>query len=144
MTFGESINVCLRKKYASFSGRATRSEFWWFTLFIAIVNFVINFVGTIATGASLAATFNPDSLSELGGGLLGSVGVIIFAIIGIIVWLYFLLPSLSVTVRRLHDTGRSGWWWWISLIPLVGPIILFVFMLLASEPNDNEYGPYVD
>ena len=142
MTFGESINVCLRQKYASFQGRATRSEFWWFALFIFIVNFVINIIGSVATGASLMATFSPDSLSEFGGGLLGGVGTIIFMIIGLIVWLYFLCPSIGVTVRRLHDTGRSGWWYWIILVPFVGGLVLFIFMLLGSEPNDNEYGPY--
>ena len=142
MTFGESINVCLRQKYATFQGRATRSEFWWFALFMAIVNTVINTIGTIATGASIMSTFNPDSLSEFGGGLLGGIGTIIFFIISLIVGLYFIIPSIAVTVRRLHDTNRSGWWYLIILIPFIGGLVLFVFTLLASDPNDNEYGPY--
>lgn len=142
MTFGESINVCLRQKYASFQGRATRSEFWWYALFIFIVNSVINILGSVITGASLMSTFSPDSLSEFGGGLLGGVGTIIFMIIGLIVWLYFLCPSIGVIVRRLHDTGRSGWWYWIILVPFVGGLVLFIFTLLGSEPQDNQYGPY--
>lgn len=142
MTFGESINVCLRQKYASFQGRATRSEFWWYALFIFIVNSVINILGSVITGASLMSTFSPDSLSEFGGGLLGGVGTIIFMIIGLIVWLYFLCPSISVIVRRLHDTGRSGWWYWIILVPFVGGLVLLIFTLLGSEPQDNQYGPY--
>ena len=142
MTFGESINVCLRQKYASFQGRATRSEFWWFALFYFIVYSVINIIGTVATGASLVNTFNPESLSDVGSGLLGGGLTILFAIITLFIALAFICPCISVTVRRLHDTGRSGWWWWISLIPFVGGIVLFVFMLLDSEKADNEYGPY--
>ena len=57
------------------------------------------------------------------------------------IWaLVVLLPFLSVTIRRLHDTDRSGWWWWIWLVPCVGPIVLLVFMLLDSTPGDNRFG----
>ena len=142
MTFGESINVCLRQKYASFQGRATRSEYWWFALFLFLVSAVINILGSVIFGASLVSTFSPDSFSEFGGGLLGGIGSVIFMIIGLIVWLYFLCPSIGVTVRRLHDTGRSGWWFWIVLVPFVGSFVLFIFTLLGSEPQDNQYGPY--
>jgi uncharacterized membrane protein YhaH (DUF805 family) len=81
-----------------------------------LLSFVDVFIGT----------FDP----ETGAGLLG--GIYTLAI---------LIPSIAVTVRRLHDTGRSGWWWLIGLIPLIGWIVLFVFMVLDSDPETNEYGP---
>ena len=59
----------------------------------------------------------------------------------IIAAIVFILPMLSVQVRRLHDTGRTGWWWWIQLIPLIGTIVLIVFYLLDSEEGENQYGP---
>ena len=52
-----------------------------------------------------------------------------------------LIPSIAVTVRRLHDTGRTGWWILIGLIPVIGGIVLLIFMLLDSEPGENQYGP---
>lgn len=71
-------------------------------------------------------SFNP----EAGIGLLG--GIYTLAV---------LIPGLAVTIRRLHDTGRSGWWFLIILIPILGPIVLLVFMVLDSQPTDNNYGP---
>lgn len=103
------------KKYFDFSGRARRKEYWMFTLFnlIAVTILVV-------------------------------VGMMISHERGIILpWLYELavfLPTLGALVRRLHDTGRSGWWVLIQLVPLVGGIIVFVFTVLDSVP-DNQYGP---
>ena len=102
------------QKYAVFDGRAKRSEYWLFTL-VQIIIFTV-----------LAALS-----SVVGEWFLG------------VYFLYFLatlLPSLAVTVRRLHDTGRSGWWILIGLVPLIGAIILIIFMVMESA-NDNEYGP---
>ncbi|MBE4909647.1 DUF805 domain-containing protein [Bacillus luteolus] len=102
------------KNYAVFRGRARRTEYWMFVLVSAIFAFVIAFIEPF----------------------LG-----IEPILSGIYSLFLLLPSLSVTVRRLHDTGRSGWWILISLIPLIGAIVLFVFTVLDSEPGENKYGP---
>ena len=55
--------------------------------------------------------------------------------------LALLIPSIAVTVRRLHDTGRTGWWWWIGLVPVIGIIVLLVFMAFEGEPGQNQYGP---
>lgn len=108
------------KKYAVFSGRARRKEYWYFFLFNLIVSIlfvVIDFaIGTINT--------------ETGIGLLS--GIYTLAV---------LIPGISVTVRRLHDTDRSGWWFFIALIPVIGSIVLLIFMVLDSTSGDNEYGP---
>jgi len=107
------------KKYFVFSGRAQRAEYWYFILFNIIASIIIVIID------SIVGTFNP----ETGVGILS----VIYA-------LAILIPSIAVAVRRLHDTGRTGWWLLIWLIPLVGFIVILVFMILDSEPSDNEYG----
>ena len=107
------------KKYAVFSGRARRKEYWYFVLFNILASIVLGIIDGV-TGCFNAAT---------GVGLLG--GIYSLAMI---------IPSISVSVRRLHDTGRSGWWLLIGLIPLIGAIVLLVFMVRDSFPDDNEYG----
>lgn len=101
------------KNYVGFQGRARRTEYWMFVLFSAIASFVVSLI---------------DSLVGLS------------PVLTLIYSLAVLLPSLAVMARRLHDTGRSGWWILISLIPLVGSIILIVFFCQDSQPSDNKYG----
>ncbi|HEY8098584.1 MAG TPA: DUF805 domain-containing protein [Methylobacter sp.] len=108
------------KKYTVFSGRACRSEYWYFLLF----NFLIS-IGLVIIDF-VSGTFN----AETGVGLLSTIYSVVV-----------LIPGISVTVRRLHDTDRSGWWFFIALIPIVGAIVLFIFMVLDSSSGDNEYGP---
>ena len=105
-------------KYAVFEGRARRQEYWFFTLFVVLVSIALALVDT-ATG-----TYHG------GVGLLG--GLFSLAV---------LLPSIAVTARRLHDTDRSGWWILIWLVPIVGWIVLLVFMCLDSTPGANRFGP---
>ena len=107
------------KKYAVFSGRARRSEYWFFVLWYVIIS-----IGCGVLDAILGTR------SAQGVGLLGTL-----------YGLALLIPSLAVTVRRLHDTGRTGWWILIGLIPVLGWIVLLVFMLLDSQPGSNEHGP---
>ncbi|WP_225800816.1 DUF805 domain-containing protein [Streptomyces sp. NK15101] len=102
------------KKYAVFSGRARRKEFWMFALFNTIAAIILIIV-------DMAIGTYP-------------------LIYGIYVLAVF-LPSLGVTVRRLHDTGRSGWWILIDLVPLVGFIILIVFLASEGEQHQNAHGP---
>ena len=102
------------KKYAVFSGRARRAEYWYFLLFNLIVVIVLSIIDA-------AAGTNP---------LL--TGIYTLAV---------LLPSIGVAIRRLHDTGRSGWWILIALIPLIGAIVLLVFYVQDSEGGVNVYGP---
>ncbi|OAB47987.1 DUF805 domain-containing protein [Paenibacillus antarcticus] len=101
------------KNYVGFDGRARRTEYWMFALVSFIISFVLLMLQFITDLKPLFTTLYS---------------------------LFILLPTLAVTVRRLHDTGRSGWWYFISFIPLVGGIIIFVFMCLDSV-EDNEYGP---
>ena len=108
------------KQYAVFKGRARRKEYWFFALFNLIVSVVLTTVDY------MTGSLDP----ELGVGLLS--GIYSLAI---------LIPSLAVTVRRLHDTDRTGWWVLIAFIPFIGAIVLLVFMLLDSKPGDNRYGP---
>lgn len=99
MGFLEAIKVCF-SKYATFSGRARRSEFWFFSLFSCIISWIpiVNFLG-----------------------------------------IALIIPGIAVAVRRLHDTGRSGWWFLLALVPLVN-LVLIYFYILDSIPGSNEYG----
>lgn len=106
--------VAVLKKYAEFSGRARRKEYWMF----ALVSFLVS-VGIAVLGMMVNA-------------------------LNILTWVYTLavfIPSIAVGVRRLHDTGRSGWMGLLALIPLVGAIIVIVFLCQDSAPGDNQYGP---
>ncbi|WP_374971182.1 DUF805 domain-containing protein [Terrabacter sp. BE26] len=118
MSFGEAVSTVLTQKYATFSGRARRSEYWFFYLFSILVTGVLNVLMAV-TGAK--------AISYL----------------AILFGLALLIPSLAVGVRRLHDTGRSGWWLLIGLIPIIGAIILIVFLAGDSQPGPNAYGPPV-
>ena len=107
------------KKYAVFSGRARRKEYWMYSLFNIIILIALGVVEGIAGS-------NPES----GGGVLT-----------LLYFLAVILPSLAVTVRRFHDTGKSGWWVLIGLVPMIGPIVMLVFMVQDSQAGDNQYGP---
>ena len=107
------------KKYAVFSGRARRAEFWYFVLFNVIVAFVLALIGGLIGAA-------------IGDGYAG----ILSGIYGLAV----IIPTLALWVRRLHDIDRTGWWVLINLIPLVGPIVLLVFALTPGTPGSNQYG----
>lgn len=108
------------KKFADFSGRARRKEYWLFVLFNLLVTVVLMFAD------NALGLFSQD----VGLGLLS--GLYSLAV---------LIPSLSVAVRRLHDTGRSGWWILIGLVPCIGGLVLLVLLLLGGVPGDNAYGP---
>jgi uncharacterized membrane protein YhaH (DUF805 family) len=106
MDFGTAIKTCFRK-YADFTGRALRSEYWWFFLFVYLAQIALRVLWL-----PLAVVF--------------AIGV--------------LLPHIAVGARRLHDTDRSGWWLLIGLIPVVGWIVLIVFFVQRSQPNNNRFG----
>lgn len=107
-------------KYATFEGRARRKEFWQFAVFVFLVQLVLGVIDRMIGTFSIGAEF----------GLLGGV----FS-------LFVLIPSIAVTVRRLHDIGRTGWWFFLYLIPLIGAIVMLIFMILDSQPETNQYGP---
>ncbi len=102
------------QKYAVFTGRARRTEYWMFTL----INFIISVVLSVV-----------DTAAGMPGVLSGLYALAV------------LIPSLAVFVRRLHDTGRSGFWFFIILIPLIGAIVLLVFLVQDSTPGPNQHGP---
>lgn len=106
--------LAVLKNYAGFSGRARRTEYWMFFLFNVIIAIVLNVI---------------------------TLAIQQVSILGTIYGLAVLIPGLAVGVRRLHDTGRSGWWLLIGLVPLIGAIVLIVFMATDGEPGDNAYGP---
>jgi uncharacterized membrane protein YhaH (DUF805 family) len=108
------------RQYADFEGRARRTEYWMFVLFSVIISIVLNVLDNLLGLAFMAGTAGWLSL-------LYSLAV--------------LLPSLGVSVRRLHDTGRSGWWVLIALVPLVGAIVLIVFTATEGNRGPNAYGP---
>jgi uncharacterized membrane protein YhaH (DUF805 family) len=108
------------KKYGGFSGRARRSEYWVFAIINTLVSYGLLFIDLVILGI------------DYGGiGPLSSVYTLLV-----------FLPLLAVTVRRLHDTGRSGLWLFIIFIPLVGAIVVVIFMATDSQRGPNKYGPY--
>jgi len=106
------------RKFADFSGRATRSQYWFFVLFNFIISLVLGFIDSIF------------GLYSDGMGFLS-------AIYGLVV----LIPALALSVRRLHDTNRSGWWLLVLFIPIVGIFVFLYFMIQDSTPGANRYGP---
>ena len=120
MSMKEAVTSVLTQ-YANFDGRARRSEYWYFTLFEAIVTGVLAGLGS--------AFFGSDSTMN------------IFTVLSSLFSLAVFIPGLAVTWRRLHDTGRSGAFFFLTLIPVVGGIILLVFLCQNSTPGDNRFGP---
>lgn len=112
MTFGQAVRSCY-SNYATFSGRAARSEYWFFVLFQCLAGFVCGLLMPFGIGRALLGLF-----------LLANF-----------------LPAISVMVRRLHDTDRSGWWYWIALIPLVGAILLLIWFCTRGTSGANRFGP---
>ena len=112
----------MKNKYATFTGRARRKEFWMYFLVVAIIEIVLSIILSIL-------------------GLIGGVFVIIGSFITVLFGLAIIIPTLALWMRRLHDTGKSGWWLLINIIPVVGSIVLLIFALLDSQPGDNKYGP---
>ena len=108
------------KKYAVFEGRAKRKEYWFFVLFNVLISMAMGSIDW------LAGNINPETGLGLFSGLY-ALGVMI--------------PGMAVSVRRLHDTGRSGWWLLITFVPVIGAIVFLYFMVLDSNPETNEYGP---
>jgi uncharacterized membrane protein YhaH (DUF805 family) len=107
------------KKYAVFSGRARRREYWFFVLFNVIISIVLAIIDTML-------------------GMQVGTGV---GILSLIYSLAVLIPALAVSVRRLHDIDRTGWWLLIAFVPLIGVLVLLIFALIAGTAGDNKYGP---
>lgn len=132
MTFGAAVQSCL-SKYATFTGRAPRSEFWWFWVFTILVDIAAVILGSM---------FFTGSFRELGmGGMAHGWYMVAYSnwLPGLAHLLLF-LPSLAVAVRRLHDVGRSGWWLLVIFVPLFGFLLLLFWWVQPSEPHANAHG----
>lgn len=113
------------KRYADFSGRSQRMEYWMFSLFITLVAIAICIIAMLFGGIVDAN---------------GELSTIFIALLGIF-WLAVIIPSIAVTVRRFHDQDKSGWFYLLSFIPYVGGIVMLVFMCLDGTPGPNRFGP---
>jgi uncharacterized membrane protein YhaH (DUF805 family) len=118
--------LAVLKKYAVFDGRARRKEYWYFALVNFLILMVLMLVG-VAIGAAVTDT-QSDAFA-----FVAVTPVVLYS-------LAVIVPSIAVSVRRLHDIGFSGWWYFISFVP-GGSIVLFIFHVLDSKPGANQYGP---
>ncbi|MEO9575665.1 MAG: DUF805 domain-containing protein [Tateyamaria sp.] len=119
MGFQDAVKKCL-SNYANFGGRAARSEFWWFALFVFLGNFVLSLVDSLLFGTTL----DGQQYSVLGG--LFSLGM--------------LIPSIAAGVRRLHDLDKSGWWYLLIFIPIIGALVLLFFFVQKGTDGGNRFG----
>lgn len=123
--------VKVLKQYVDFSGRARRREFWMFTLVNAVIVIVLELIDTALGLGSFGG-------SSTGGAYSASVH---FGLLSSLYSLAVLLPTIAVAVRRLHDTDRTGWWFLIGFVPIVGGIVLLVFYVLDGTRGPNRFGP---
>lgn len=118
MSFVEAVRSCF-SQYVGFSGRSRRSEYWWFVLFNILAGMVASILDA-AVGMSGPRGNGP---------------------VEVLVSLALFLPGLAVWCRRMHDIGKSGWWWLLAFIPIVGWIIMLIWAVRDSDPAPNRYGP---
>ena len=116
MNFGQAISTCMGK-YGTFSGRAVRSEYWWFYLFTVLMSW-----GATIVDGSMFSLGNP-----LGNILAGMIPLV------------FLLPTFAAGSRRLHDIGKSGWWQLLWIIPIIGWILLIIWLATDTKPKGDKY-----
>lgn len=117
VSFSQAVRMAF-DSYCRFQGRSSRSEYWWWVLFVAILSFCIGIIEGIL-GFSMTAVQTTSGILSL----------------------VLLLPGLGLSVRRLHDIGKSGWWILLGFIPVVGAIILITWFARNSEMTENRYGP---
>ncbi|MBQ3382217.1 MAG: DUF805 domain-containing protein [Bacteroidales bacterium] len=167
MSFGQAVRTCVIEKYATFSGRARRSEFWWFFLAQALLSYIMSTAVTMSSFKSLA------NIARSGGELFGIAWDSMASVLknpvwwlSIVVWLALLLPNIAAICRRLHDTGKSGWWQLLfygsillsyvmafirlrvlllhtilSIVTLAAVIVMIVWLCKDSDPDPNKWGP---
>ena len=126
MDFMDALTTVFRIKYADFSGRAARSEYWWSYLGMVVISVVLQVFALVGAIALFSIS---ESLAVLP------------TLIALVAYLALLPPSLGVSVRRLHDTGKSGWLLLLAFVPCIGAILLLVWMIEDGQAHDNAYGP---
>jgi uncharacterized membrane protein YhaH (DUF805 family) len=141
--YGANIGQAVRrfwKKYATFTGRASRSEFWWWFLVSYLVSLVLSVIGQAVAGPQPQPPVAAQSQDEITQYIYAVLGWVSKA--SIISWLWALatlVGTIALSTRRLHDTNRSGWWYLIAFVPIVGAIILIVFWASAPKPEGQRY-----
>lgn len=115
------------EKAIDFKSRSNRYEYWSFTLITWVVQVILSNIAALANGVTLS----------LGSSMMMQASLLIPLVI---IGLLFAVPELSVSVRRLHDTGRSGWWFFINCVPVIGNLIFVIFMLKSGDNDENKYG----
>ena len=118
------------RKYAQFSGRARRAEYWQFLLLVIGIEIVFMVLISLAGGSMAPGAAVPQSGPAL-----------VVTLVYLVVMLGLLVPSVAVSIRRLHDTNRSAWWLLLALIPVLGALVLLVFYVLDGTPGPNRFGP---
>lgn len=124
MTMMEAVSKVL-SNYSNFSGRAARPEFWWWVLAFILLQIATSIVDS----AIIAPLLGLDPFAPGTGQPLS-----------LLVTLALLVPYVAVSVRRLHDTGRSGWWFLVGVIPIIGPLVLLIWYVQPGTPGDNAFG----
>jgi len=134
-TFPQAVSRFFRK-YATFSGRASRSEYWWWVLANVLVAFAFNLVGSLVDAGWEPRPIDPLSPFASGGlfSLASPTGVVF-----LIYAAGTVIPALALTWRRLHDSDRSGAWFFIVFIPLIGAVVLLIFTLLRPRPSGARF-----
>jgi uncharacterized membrane protein YhaH (DUF805 family) len=122
VSFGRSV-ASFWRHYAVFSGRSTRSEFWWAMLFLAVVAFPVSLVDVVVF---------PDAVMEIG---VGPISVLFFFVV--------LVPYAALFVRRLHDVGMAAWWVFVTLLPVAGFLFSLIIGLIDSQKGFNQFGQSV-
>jgi uncharacterized membrane protein YhaH (DUF805 family) len=123
MGFGEAVKS-FWSHYSKFKGRSRRSEYWWIQLFLVLTNLAVAGIDLVLMNGDVERF-----IANGGGGIVGLIWILVT-----------IVPALAVLVRRLHDTGKSGWWVLIGFVPLVGGIVLLVFTVLDSDAGGNKFG----
>jgi uncharacterized membrane protein YhaH (DUF805 family) len=113
------------RRYADFSGRSQRKEYWMFYLFVVIVYVILSLIMSMG-----APTVDPVTGEVSGGGVMATIGLVLIGLF----WLGTIIPALAVSIRRMHDQDRSGWW-------ILVPIANIIFLFIDGTPGPNRFGP---
>ena len=125
-------------RYFDFGGRSTRAEYWWYQLYSYIVSIVMTLSFLIGAIAGIGALFGDDDMA-----IAAIIGLLLFLLCFLII-LLSIIPAIAITIRRLHDSGKSSLLVWLLFVPLVNivaGVLVFIFSLLPSSAGDNKYGP---
>ena len=134
------------KKYADFSGRARRKEYWLFRLFLYLTEVLLSIILSVFFSVHMAGFFQSLSQMSTPSQIFGTMmelysSMLIFCIPLFLFSLAVFIPHLAVAIRRLHDQGKSGWWYCVIFIPFAGAIWFIILMATEGNPGPNQYGP---